>query len=128
MTVGALSASFDARSSPIASGWPCQSTSSHSPPAPRMKEQTHSPARRTSPACAGSALIEGMRKSSASSSNHGSTRGRLAMRRSARLRDVAELLAVRQCAQLLQALVLDLADSLARDLERAADLVERARL
>ena len=44
------------------------------------------------------------------------------------LRDVSELLAVGQRAELLQALVLDLADPLARHLERAADLVERARL
>src|SRR5918995_4217772 len=40
---------------------------------------------------------------------------------------VAECLAVRQRAELLQALVLDLANALARDVERAADLVERAR-
>src|SRR6476661_6699196 len=44
------------------------------------------------------------------------------------LRDVAELLRVRQRAELLQPLVLDLADPLPRHLERAADLVERARL
>src|SRR5438093_8477596 len=41
---------------------------------------------------------------------------------------VAELLRLGQRAQLLQALVLDLADALAGDLEGAADLVERARL
>ena len=41
---------------------------------------------------------------------------------------VAKLLAVRQSAELLQALVLDLPDPLARDVERAADLVERPRL
>src|SRR5439155_17337885 len=39
-----------------------------------------------------------------------------------------ELLRVREGAELLQALVLDLADALARDLERAPDLVEGARL
>src|SRR6476620_2218661 len=69
MTVGALSAPFDARISQIARGWPFQSTTSHSPPASRMNEQTHSPARTTSSLCALSALIEGMRSSSASSSN-----------------------------------------------------------
>src|SRR5205823_8904884 len=42
------------------------------------------------------------------------------------LRDVAELDRVCERAQLLQALVLDLADSLTRDVERPADLVERA--
>src|SRR6185436_2524330 len=40
----------------------------------------------------------------------------------------AELLAIRQRAELLQALVLDLPDPLPRDVERAADLVERPRL
>src|SRR5436189_1061644 len=43
-----------------------------------------------------------------------------------RLSDVAQLLRVGERAQLLQALVLDLPDSLARDVERAADLVERS--
>src|SRR5579884_701369 len=42
--------------------------------------------------------------------------------------DVAELVRLGERAQLLQALVLDLADALPRHLERAADLVERARL
>jgi len=44
------------------------------------------------------------------------------------LGDVAELLRVGQGAELLQALVLDLPDALAGDRERAADLVEGARL
>src|SRR5436190_12887003 len=44
-----------------------------------------------------------------------------------RLRHVAELLRLGERAQLLQRLVLDLADALAGDVERAADLVERAR-
>src|SRR3954471_301854 len=42
------------------------------------------------------------------------------------LRDVAELLSLRERLQLLQRLVLDLADALARHVERAADLVQRA--
>ena len=42
--------------------------------------------------------------------------------------DVAELLALGQRLELLQALVLDLADSLARDVERAPHLVERPRV
>src|SRR5436190_23604067 len=44
------------------------------------------------------------------------------------LRDVAELDRIRERAQLLQALILDLADSLARHVERPADLVEGARM
>src|SRR5215210_4294417 len=44
------------------------------------------------------------------------------------LRDVAELLGLRERLQLLQRLVLDLADALARHVERAPDLVERARV
>src|SRR4051812_11632657 len=42
--------------------------------------------------------------------------------------DVAELLGLRERLQLLQRLVLDLADALARHVERAADLVEGARV
>src|SRR5882672_6897859 len=41
---------------------------------------------------------------------------------------VAELLSLREALQLLQRLVLDLADALARDVERPPDLVERARV
>src|SRR3954464_6286580 len=42
--------------------------------------------------------------------------------------DVAELLSLRERLQLLQRLVLDLADALARHVERPPDLVERARV
>ena len=42
--------------------------------------------------------------------------------------DVAQLLRLGERLQLLQRLVLDLADPLAGDVERAADLVERARV
>src|SRR3954464_10964612 len=41
---------------------------------------------------------------------------------------VAKLDRVAECAELLQALVLDLADPLARDVECPADLVQRARM
>src|SRR3954470_21294127 len=50
-----------------------------------------------------------------------------ALRRKA-LGDIAELLSLREGLQLLQRLVLDLADALARDVERPPDLVERARV
>src|SRR4051794_10475349 len=42
--------------------------------------------------------------------------------------DVAELLGLGEALQLLERLVLDLADALARHVERAPDLVERARV
>src|SRR3954467_9817393 len=44
------------------------------------------------------------------------------------LGDIAELLGLREALQLLERLVLDLADALARDVERPPDLVERARV
>src|SRR4051812_1922862 len=46
--------------------------------------------------------------------------------RARRSGDVAELLGLRERLQLLQRLVLDLADALARDVERPPDLVQRA--
>src|SRR3954451_249714 len=42
--------------------------------------------------------------------------------------DVAELLGLGEALELLQRLVLDLADALAGDVERPADLVQRARV
>src|SRR5262245_527662 len=63
-------------------------------------------------------------KSSSSQSPGGSAMAAESMTSS----DFSELLAIRQRAQLLQALVLDLPDPLPRDVERAADLVERPRL
>src|ERR1700752_4671390 len=44
------------------------------------------------------------------------------------LRDVAQLLSLGEALELLERLVLDLADALARHVERAPDLVERARV
>src|SRR6187200_953403 len=51
-----------------------------------------------------------------------------ALNRVETLGDVAELLGLRERLQLLERLVLDLADALARHVERAPDLVERARV
>src|ERR687886_2776718 len=48
--------------------------------------------------------------------------------RGGKLRDVAQLLRLGQRLQLLQRLVLDLPDALARHVERAAHLVERPRM
>src|SRR3954447_21875240 len=53
---------------------------------------------------------------------------RPAATRAARLGNIAELLGFRKALQLLERLVLDLADPLARDVESAAHLVERARV
>ena len=69
ITVGADSGALVARSSPIASGCFSPATTSASPPATRTNSATHSPARRTSSARAGSALMLGIRRSSESSSS-----------------------------------------------------------
>src|SRR5262249_55665811 len=132
MTVGASRSPDEARNSPSASGWPCQSYSSASPPARRTKSQTHSPASRTSPSCSESALTLGMRTNSVRSSSQAccTTRESMAAERvSAKLcRDVLERLRLCERAELLQALVLDLTDALAGDVERPPHLVERARM
>src|SRR5437763_6800846 len=132
MTVGAAPSADEARNSPSASGWRSQSRSSASPPARRTKSQTHSPAWRTSPSCAESALTLGMRTNSVSSSSQAfstareSTAARVV---SARLRgDVLQRLRLCKRAELLQALVLDLADPLACHVERPPHLVERPRV
>src|SRR3954471_14946299 len=51
-----------------------------------------------------------------------------ALNRVRTLGDVAELLGLRERLQLLERLVLDLADALARHVERATHLVQRARV
>src|SRR5439155_15535905 len=119
--------------SPTTSGCDSVSCSSASPPARRTKSRTHSPAWRTSSACCGSALTLGIRSNSESSASQASFTAAESTRlctllSRVRLRDVAQDLCVSQCAQLLQRLVLDLPDALARHVERAPDLVERARM
>src|SRR5918999_3835849 len=131
MTVGACPPPFAARISPTASGWRSPGTTSHSPPAARTNSQTHSPARRTSSACAGSALTLGMRRNSKSSSSQtasGSATRRESSDGSAALRHLAELLSLREGLKLLEAVVLDLADALARDVEDPPHFVQRPRL
>ncbi len=97
-----------------------------------MKSDTQAAAARTSPACAGSALTEGMRRKPASSSNQSLP----SLRRESSgpaARDLASRGAMRDAAvlrlgeqpQLLERVVLDLADALAGDVERPAHLVER---
>src|SRR3954470_17504874 len=114
----------------MTSGCESVSCSSASPPARRTKSRTHSPACRTSPACCGSALTLGIRSSSESSSSQAWS----TTRESKRLAGgggsgyVAENLRVGERAKLLQRLILDLPDALARHVERATDLVERARM
>src|SRR4029453_5865395 len=114
------------------SGCPSQSTSSASPPAARICPQSHSPASRTSAAWASSALMLGMAIHSPSRSISCSTmsggvyehkRGDARRRRvtpflRANSGDVAESVRLRNRAELLEALVLDLPDPLARDVER----------
>src|SRR5436190_4717951 len=115
--------------SPMTSGCESVSCSSASPPARRTKSRTHSPAPRTSPACCGSALTLGIRSNSESSSSHAwSTAAESSRPGAGRLGDVAQDLRVRERAELLERLILDLANALARHVERATDLVERARV
>src|SRR4051812_28749103 len=105
-----------------------------------MKPASHSAARTTSSLRSGSALTLGIASSSESSSNQGSLTARESTRdpegsRLVRrlpslsyLGDVFERDRVGQRAELLQALVLDLPDPLARDVEGLADLVQRPRM
>src|SRR4051794_5038183 len=102
-----------------------------------MKSQTHSPAVLTSSRCAGSALTDGIAMNSVSSRCQVSSMAARLPKRTCPatwlldmsvpgLCDVFEADRVREGAELLQALVLDLADALAGDVERPAHLVERA--
>src|SRR5919197_819020 len=94
-----------------------------------MRFATQSAAASTSCARSGSALTDGIAISSAraffSSSCDGATGAQSSRGVSG---DVADALSVGERAELLQALVLDLPDALARDVECAADRVERPRL
>src|SRR5205823_3193224 len=78
----------------------------------------------------GSALTLGIRRSSDSSSIQAGSgcASATADESTGVLRYVAELLRFGERLELLQALVLDLADALAGDVEGAPDLVERARV
>src|SRR5436190_2288825 len=126
--------------SPMINGWVSVGTTSALPPARRTNSASHSAAAFTSPDRSASALTLGMRISSASSSNQGSAtaaesrqmeegpRSAWALFTPSVLRHVAKCDRVGERAQLLQALVLDLADPLTRHVERAADLVQRARV
>src|SRR3954447_1204463 len=143
MTVGLSPFPADAEISPSASGCPPQSRSSASPPARRTKSQTHSPAFRTSSARSESALTLGMRMNSESSSSQAWSTAReftdaaaaaatpataSAVLTAALCRDVLQRLGFCERPQLLQALVLDLPNPLACDVERPPDLVQRARM
>src|SRR5512132_3163005 len=119
----------------MTSGRAPHGTSSALPPLARMWLATHSAAVTMSAAWPASALTEGIAMNSASWSRSVSDGGATARESSqsgaadrGELRDVAHALGVGESAQLLQALVLDLADAPARDVERATALVERARL
>src|SRR3569833_1989552 len=73
-------------------------------------------------------LMDGVRSPQLASIAAATKAAAPATARAATLSHVAELLALGERAELLQALVLDLADPLARHLEDAADLVEGLRL
>src|SRR5262249_34385857 len=105
-------------------------TSSASPPVRFTKSRTHSAARRRSSWCAGSALTEGMETNSRSSSSQDrSTSGESTCPiASSASGDVAKLDRVRERPELFQALVLDLPDALAGDVERPPHFVERPRM
>src|SRR5262245_6118274 len=121
--------------SPMTSGRVPHGTSSAVPPLDRMRFATHSAAATMSAACPASALTDGMAMNSASWSRSTSDDGGVTSAQSSQasktergsgvvaLRYVAHALRIRQGAQLLQALVLDLANSLPRDVERTTHFV-----
>src|SRR6478672_10179659 len=128
MTVGASAPLALAGMSPMTRSRSPMGTSSASPPARFTKSRTHSAARRTSSRCAGSALTLGIAMNSRSSSTQVCSTGGESTWTEIRLvglSDVAKLDRFGQGSELLQALVLDLPDPLARDVERPADLVQR---
>src|SRR5579872_4939286 len=94
-----------------------------------MKSHTHAAAARTSAAWAGSALTEGMRRNSASSTNQSAAIApESSPVASSPSGHVAKRLRLGEQPQFLERVVLDLADALAGDVERPSHLVERLRV
>src|SRR5262245_25779754 len=118
----------------MTSGLVPQGTSSATPPPSWMRAAIQAAAVSMSPACAASALTDGIAMNSArlsiSASDGGVTAAQSSQAEAAGsgLGDVADALGVGKRAELLQPLVLDLANALARHVERTPDLVERPRL
>src|SRR5436190_3116658 len=136
MTVGESPFPVLAGISPSTSSRSPNGVTSASPPERLTRSASHPAARTTSSRCAGSALTDGIAMNSRSSSSQACSTGRTLRkhpkdqtgRSDLALRDFAQLRRIREGAQLLQALVLDLPDALSRDVERTADLVQRARM